>query len=369
MNDASPALRHVPWLPGLLLAVAVAAAARFLARFTGAIPDVLLALIGGIAIANLFTLPAMVQPGVRFVLHTVLRTAIILLGAGLTVAAIVGLGGATLGLVVICVCVAMSLGLLLARVARLTGTIGTLIGAGTAICGGTAILAIGPLIGAADEEIAYAVTTIFTFNIIALLVYPPLGHALHLSSVAFGSWAGTAVNDTSVVVATGYVYDPAAGATATIVKLTRTLLLVPLAVIAAAHRRGRPVVHPRFRRAGAPQQRRTHPGGRRARAHVACGVLDRDRPCGRRSQRRFREDRAARDAAAGRGFAARGNDGGDQPRVRDDLPDRRALTLSTITAIGYGSFLGRRGSTKAPISLHILTVGARRGAAFCVRAG
>jgi len=231
-TDVRAALSRITWLPGLLLALAIAVVARFAARFTGAIPDVLLALIGGIAIANLFRLPAAVRPGIRFVLNKVLRTAIILLGAGLTVAAIIGLGAATLGLVGVCVCVAMGLGLLLARFARLTGAIGTLIGAGTAICGGTAILAIGPLIGAADEEIAYAVTTIFTFNIIALLVYPPLGHALHLSSVAFGSWAGTAVNDTSVVVATGYVYDPTAGATATIVKLTRTLLLVPLAVIA-----------------------------------------------------------------------------------------------------------------------------------------
>jgi uncharacterized integral membrane protein (TIGR00698 family) len=229
-----PATRfdRLPWAPGLLLALAVAVAARFLARYTGAIPDVLLALLGGIAIANVCRLPAAVQPGVKFVLNKVLRAAIVLLGAGLTVAAIVGLGGATVGLVVVCVCVAMGLGLLLARLARLTGTIGTLIGAGTAICGGTAILAIGPLIGAADEEIAYAVTTIFTFNVIALLVYPPLGHALHVSSVAFGSWAGTAVNDTSVVVATGFVYDPTAGATATIVKLTRTLLLVPLAIVA-----------------------------------------------------------------------------------------------------------------------------------------
>jgi len=172
----------------------------------------------------------------------VLRTAIILLGAGVTLASIVSLGAATLWLALICVCVAIGLGLLLARFARLPGAIGTLIGAGTAICGGTAILAIGPLIDATDEEIAYAVTTIFTFNIIALIVYPPLGHALHLSPVAFGSWAGTAVNDTSVVVATGYVYGKMAGATATVVKLTRTLLLVPLAFTLgtsfAARRRG-----------------------------------------------------------------------------------------------------------------------------------
>jgi uncharacterized integral membrane protein (TIGR00698 family) len=240
-----------PWLPGLLLCVAVGAAARVLARFTGAVPDVLIALASGIALANLVRLPESVRPGIRFVLNKVLRTAIILLGAGLTLGAIARLGGATLWLVLICVCVAVSLGLLLARVARLPGAIGTLIGAGTAICGGTAILAIGPLIEAADEEIAYAVTTIFTFNIIALVIYPLVGHRLSLSQIAFGSWDGTAVNDTSVVVATGYVYGPLAGATATVVKLTRTLLLVPLAFLlgtahAARSRDGtRPQLSPR----------------------------------------------------------------------------------------------------------------------------
>lgn len=218
------------------MALAIALAARILARFTGPVPDVLVALLSGIALANIVRLPAAVGPGVRFVLSKVLRTAIILLGAGLTLASIVGLGAATLWLVVICVCVAICLGLLLARFARLPGAVGTLIGAGTAICGGTAILAIGPIIDATDEEIAYAVTTIFTFNIIALIAYPLLGHALHLTSVAFGSWTGTAVNDTSVVVATGYDYGKVAGATATIVKLTRTLLLVPLAfILGTAH--------------------------------------------------------------------------------------------------------------------------------------
>ncbi len=228
-------------LIGITLAVAVAILARLAARFTGVVPDVALALLAGIAINNLTTLPASVRPGIKCVLQYVLRAAIILYGAGLTFAAVLQLGAATLLLVVVCVIVALSLGLLLARVTRLPGKVGTLIGAGTAICGGSAILAVGPLIEASDEEIAYAITTIFTFNIIALFAYPPLGHALHLSSIAFGSWAGTAVNDTSVVVATGYVYSQEAGATATIVKLTRTLLLVPMAFIlgwAFARRRG-----------------------------------------------------------------------------------------------------------------------------------
>ena len=217
-------------LPGVALILAIAVGARLLARYTGVIPDVVLALIAGILLRNLLRVPSAIQPGLAFTLRYLLRTAIILFGAGLTFAAVLQTGAATLTLVVLCFAAAMGLGLALARVFRLPGTVGTLIGAGTAICGGSAILALGPLVRAKDEEIAYAITTIFTFNIVALLLYPPLGHLLHLSSTAFGSWAGTAVNDTSVVVATGLIFGHAAGATATIVKLTRTLLLVPLAI-------------------------------------------------------------------------------------------------------------------------------------------
>ena len=225
---------HAPgWFPGLALAIAVAIAARFFARFTGPIPDVILALVIGIAIRNVLR-PSGIQPGVKFTLFYLLRAAIILLGAGLSVQAVIRTGSATLALVITLVTTAVLLGLLFARVFSLRGKIGTLIGAGTAICGGSAILTIGPVIGAADEEIAYAITTIFTFNIAALIVYPALGHALGMTQTAFGSWTGTAVNDTSVVVATGYIFGPMAGAVATVVKLTRTVLLVPVAVIAGS---------------------------------------------------------------------------------------------------------------------------------------
>jgi uncharacterized integral membrane protein (TIGR00698 family) len=218
------------WLPGLALVLLVAIAARFLGRFTGPIPDVVLALVIGLSIRNIAK-PKGIEAGTRFTLFYVLRTAIILLGAGLSVQAVIRTGSSTLALIVTLVVMSMLLGLLLARLFNLKGTIGTLIGAGTAICGGSAILTVGPILGASDEEIAYAVTTIFTFNIVALLVYPAIGHALGMSQTAFGSWAGTAVNDTSVVVATGLVYGATAGAVATIVKLTRTVLLVPLALI------------------------------------------------------------------------------------------------------------------------------------------
>jgi len=218
------------WAPGLGLVLLVAIVARLLGRFTGPIPDVVLALIIGMTIRNLAK-PKGIEAGTKFTLFYVLRTAIILLGASLSLQAVIRTGSATLLLIVTLVVTSMVLGLVLARLFQLKGKIGTLIGAGTAICGGSAILTVGPIIGATDEELAYAITTIFSFNIVALLTYPAIGHALGMTQTAFGSWAGTAVNDTSVVVATGFVFGASAGAVATIVKLTRTVLLVPLALI------------------------------------------------------------------------------------------------------------------------------------------
>lgn len=198
--------RAIPaWLPGIGLVLAIAIAARLLSRFTAPVPDVVLALLAGLIVRNLMR-PAEIQKGVSFTLFYGLRTAIIFLGAGISVQALVRTGATTVGLIVALVVVAFALGLLFARIFRLDPTIGTLIGAGTAICGGSAILAIAPLVRAKSEEVAYSITTIFGFNIVALIVYPILGHWLGMSQTRFGSWVGTAVNDTSVVVATGYVF-------------------------------------------------------------------------------------------------------------------------------------------------------------------
>jgi uncharacterized integral membrane protein (TIGR00698 family) len=103
-----------------------------------------------------------------------------------------------------------------------------LIGMGTTICGASAIAALAPVIRAKTEEIAYAVSVVFLFNMLAVIIFPLIGHAIGLSDHGFGLWAGTAVNDTSAVVAAGFAYSPAAGAFATIVKLTRTTLIIPL---------------------------------------------------------------------------------------------------------------------------------------------
>lgn len=119
------------------------------------------------------------------------------------------------------------------RLLKIGGDTTTLIGVGTAICGGSAIAATAPVIGASDEDVAHAVSTIFLFNVIAAFLFPVLGHAMHMSDHTLGLWAGTAINDTSSVVAAGYSFSNPAGALAVIVKLTRTLMIIPVTLALA----------------------------------------------------------------------------------------------------------------------------------------
>ncbi len=124
---------------------------------------------------------------------------------------------------------ALGLTYLFGRWLRAPSGLVSLIGVGTAICGATAILTVGPIIEAREEEIAFAVTTIFLFNMLAVVVYPLLGHLLAFSDTIYGVWAGTAIHDTSSVLAASFAFSEPAGKVATVVKLTRTLMLVPLA--------------------------------------------------------------------------------------------------------------------------------------------
>jgi uncharacterized integral membrane protein (TIGR00698 family) len=124
--------------------------------------------------------------------------------------------------------------LLLGRLLGVDRTLTRLIGVGTGICGASAIGALAPIIGAEEAAIAYAITTIFMFNIAGVLLFPLLGHLMGLSAHGFGLWAGTAINDTSSVVAAGYSFSASAGAYAVVVKLTRTVMIVPVSVIFAA---------------------------------------------------------------------------------------------------------------------------------------
>jgi uncharacterized integral membrane protein (TIGR00698 family) len=128
---------------------------------------------------------------------------------------------------------------LLGRIARVPPRLATLIGVGTAVCGNSAIVATAPVIGAHDDEVSFAIATNTLFGTLAVFLYPLLGHALRLGDPAFGTWAGSAVNDTSQVVATGFAFSDGAGRIATAVKLTRNALMgVVIVLMGVLHGRG-----------------------------------------------------------------------------------------------------------------------------------
>jgi len=160
----------------------------------------------------------------------VLQVAVVLLGARLSLAQVAQVGADSLpvmlGTVVACLVAAAVVGRLLGVDAELR----TLIGTGTAICGASAIAAVTPVVRASGTNVAYALSTVFAFNIVAVLVFPPLGHLLGMDQEAFGLFAGTAVNDTSSVVAAATTFGPVAADHAVVVKLVRTLLIIPIVV-------------------------------------------------------------------------------------------------------------------------------------------
>ncbi|GGB12017.1 putative sulfate exporter family transporter [Macrococcus hajekii] len=170
-------------------------------------------------------------PGIKLCSKKVLQWAIIVMGFTLNFRAVAELGWSSLPLTVVTITVALLAGYIIGCMMHIHDKIRTLISVGTAICGGSAIAAVSPVIEADDEEVAYAISTIFLFNIIAVFTFPVIGHMMNMDQTIFGYFAGTAINDTSSVVAAGYTYGTVAGDTGTIVKLLRALMIVPLCLI------------------------------------------------------------------------------------------------------------------------------------------
>lgn len=217
-------------LPGLVVALALAAVAFSLGRevpvIGGPVFGILLGVLAAAAVPALRT--ERCRPGYDFASKNLLQLSIVVLGTGLSLRQVVEVGGGSLPVMLGTLAVALGGAWLFGRLLKVRGDTQTLIGVGTAICGGSAIAAASAAIGAKRSSIAYGLATIFTFNVVAVLLFPPLGHLLGLSPEAFGLWAGTAINDTSSVVAAGYAYGQEAGDQALVVKLTRSLMLVPI---------------------------------------------------------------------------------------------------------------------------------------------
>jgi len=219
--------------PGLLLAVAIGLVAMVLGRYLPLIGGPVIGIVLGIIVRNLLAPGARYQPGIAFAGKYVLQWSIIALGFGLSLSQVAKTGLESLSVTLVTMTVAFLAAWLLGRWLGVHDKLKILIGVGTAICGGSAIAAVTPIIRPDDHDTAFAISTIFLFNVIAVLLFPLLGHLMHMSDMGFGLWAGTAINDTSSVVAAGYSYSHAAGDYATIVKLTRATLIIPVCLVLA----------------------------------------------------------------------------------------------------------------------------------------
>ena len=177
--------------------------------------------------------PKAVESGIRFTGKKILQYAIILLGFEMNLFHVAEVGAQSLYVMIFTLIAAFGAAFLMGKILGLDRDMTSLVGAGPAICGGSAIAAVAPVIGAKDKDVVISIATIFFFNVIAVFIFPAIGHTYGMTDTGFGMWAGTAINDTSSVVAAGYAYSHDAGAYATIVKLTRTLMIVPVCLFFA----------------------------------------------------------------------------------------------------------------------------------------
>ena len=225
---------------GVLFALVIAVPAWLLGKQFEVVGGPVFAILIGMVLALL--VPAEkgepLSAGIKFTSKKVLQWAVILLGFGLNLAQIAQVGVTSLPIIISTITTSLVVSYVLCRALNIPGKISTLIGVGSSICGGSAIAATAPVIKAEDEEVAQAISVIFLFNVIAALVFPTLGGVLGLSNEGFGLFAGTAVNDTSSVTAAAAAWDgmhPGANTldSATIVKLTRTLAIIPITLALA----------------------------------------------------------------------------------------------------------------------------------------
>jgi uncharacterized integral membrane protein (TIGR00698 family) len=219
-------------VPGILGAAFIAAIATYLARFAPILGAPVCAILLGVLVRTTIPLPALLDPGIAFSARLVLQAAIVVSGLGVSLWAISQTGLGTLPIMIGTIAVALGLAPFVGRLLGIEVKVRELVGVGTAICGASAIAALSCVIEPSEAEVSLAVATIFFYNIVAVLTFPFLGHALGLSQAQFGVWAGTAINDTSSVVAAAFAYGQEAGTHATIVKLTRATLILPIVAVA-----------------------------------------------------------------------------------------------------------------------------------------
>ena len=225
-------MKIVKLLPGVFLSVIIAALACWI---EGLLPvhligSAVIAMFIGMFLNQYISKSNVFASGLKFTSKKILKFAIILLGLSLNISTILHVGKMSLTVMVFTLLTCFGGGYFIGKALGLNWKLSNLISAGTGICGGSAIAAIAPTIDADDNDVAYAMSATFLFDMAMIVLFPIMGRALGMSDQAFGIWAGTAVNDTSSVVATGYAFSEGAGDFATMVKLTRTLAIIPTVI-------------------------------------------------------------------------------------------------------------------------------------------
>lgn len=220
-------------LPGFLLSACVALIAIFLSSLIpgNIIGSTVMALLVGMALNPILGRYDQFKKGINFTGKTILHIGIILMGVNMDFAAVLNVGKYSLFLMFFTMTTAFVAGNLIGKKFGMNWKLTNLLSVSTAICGGSAVAAVGPVIKAKDKDIAYAISATFIFDVITVVAFPLIGRAIGMSDMGYGLWTGTAVNDTSSVVAAGYGFSELAGHTAVIVKLTRTLFIIPFVLI------------------------------------------------------------------------------------------------------------------------------------------
>ena len=219
-------------VPGVVLSLGIAAIACLIESLLPIhlIGSAVIAMFIGMLLNHFLDKTKVFASGIKFTSKKILKLAIILLGLSLNITTILHVGKMSLIVMLFTLLTCFGGGYFIGKALGLNWKLSNLISAGTGICGGSAIAAIAPTIDADDNDVAYAMSATFLFDMAMILLFPIMGRAIGMTDQAFGIWAGTAVNDTSSVVATGYAFSEAAGDFSTMVKLTRTLAIIPTVV-------------------------------------------------------------------------------------------------------------------------------------------
>ena len=227
---------------GIVLCFVIAVPAWFLGKQFEIIGGAVIAILLGMVITLFLKDKGAFEGGSKYTSKKILQWAVLLLGFGLNLGVVYQTGMQSLPIIICTIATSLIIAWILHKVLHIPGNISTLIGCGSSICGGSAVAATASVIDADDEEVAQAISVIFFFNVLAAIIFPPLGSILGFSTVSgesFGIFAGTAINDTSSVTAAASTWDSMwALGSATLdkvvtVKLTRTLAIIPITLVLA----------------------------------------------------------------------------------------------------------------------------------------